>query len=105
MLLQHNNLQLTLLQPGKLLTLKTNIMDPDHLKMEMEMEIPSSSNVKLITEFSDTTYCGLKVSAIMTSVAARQSTTGGSVERNSTSTKTVNPQIVMQSDPICEFLV
>ncbi|GJU75033.1 hypothetical protein Tco_1266438, partial [Tanacetum coccineum] len=28
----------------------------DHLKMEMEMEIPSSSNVKLITECSDTTY-------------------------------------------------
>ncbi|GJU03661.1 hypothetical protein Tco_1113999 [Tanacetum coccineum] len=27
----------------------------DHLKMEMEMEIPSSSNVKLITECSDTT--------------------------------------------------
>ncbi|GJU73957.1 hypothetical protein Tco_1265362 [Tanacetum coccineum] len=27
-----------------------------HLKMEMEMEIPSSSNVKLITECSDTTY-------------------------------------------------
>ncbi|GJU47754.1 retrovirus-related pol polyprotein from transposon TNT 1-94 [Tanacetum coccineum] len=28
----------------------------DHLKMEMEMEIPSSSNVKLISECSDTTY-------------------------------------------------
>ncbi|GJU78200.1 hypothetical protein Tco_1275270 [Tanacetum coccineum] len=29
----------------------------DHLKkMEMEMEIPSSSNVKLITECSNTTY-------------------------------------------------
>ncbi|GJT47469.1 hypothetical protein Tco_0956184 [Tanacetum coccineum] len=28
----------------------------DHLKMEKEMEIPSSSNVKLITECSDTTY-------------------------------------------------
>ncbi|GJR08750.1 hypothetical protein Tco_0791402 [Tanacetum coccineum] len=28
----------------------------DHLKMGMEMEIPSSSNVKLITECSDTTY-------------------------------------------------
>ncbi|GJX03954.1 hypothetical protein Tco_0189870 [Tanacetum coccineum] len=28
----------------------------DHLKMEMEMEIPSSSIVKLITECSDTTY-------------------------------------------------
>ncbi|GJU55265.1 hypothetical protein Tco_1228979, partial [Tanacetum coccineum] len=30
----------------------------DHLKieMEMEMEIPSFSNVKLITECSDTTY-------------------------------------------------
>ncbi|GJZ21662.1 retrovirus-related pol polyprotein from transposon TNT 1-94 [Tanacetum coccineum] len=28
----------------------------DHLKMEMEMEIPSSSNVKLITECSDMTY-------------------------------------------------
>ncbi|GJV20014.1 putative reverse transcriptase domain-containing protein, partial [Tanacetum coccineum] len=28
----------------------------DHLKMEMEMEIPNSSNVKLITECSDTTY-------------------------------------------------
>ncbi|GKC51009.1 hypothetical protein Tco_1073754 [Tanacetum coccineum] len=28
----------------------------NHLKMEMEMEIPSSSNVKLITECSDTTY-------------------------------------------------
>ncbi|GKB40471.1 hypothetical protein Tco_0885413 [Tanacetum coccineum] len=28
----------------------------DHLKMEMEMEIPSSSNVKLITKCSDTTY-------------------------------------------------
>ncbi|GJZ35636.1 hypothetical protein Tco_0581453 [Tanacetum coccineum] len=28
----------------------------DHLKMEIEMEIPSSSNVKLITECSDTTY-------------------------------------------------
>ncbi|GJT67280.1 hypothetical protein Tco_1018760 [Tanacetum coccineum] len=28
----------------------------EHLKMEMEMEIPSSSNVKLITECSDTTY-------------------------------------------------
>ncbi|GJX88329.1 retrovirus-related pol polyprotein from transposon TNT 1-94 [Tanacetum coccineum] len=28
----------------------------DHLKMEMEMEIPSSRNVKLITECSDTTY-------------------------------------------------
>ncbi|GJU14761.1 hypothetical protein Tco_1142727 [Tanacetum coccineum] len=28
----------------------------DHLKMEMEMEIPSSSNVKLMTECTDTTY-------------------------------------------------
>ncbi|GKG40216.1 hypothetical protein Tco_0466993, partial [Tanacetum coccineum] len=28
----------------------------DHLKMEMEMEIPSSSNVKLITKCSATTY-------------------------------------------------
>ncbi|GJY58995.1 hypothetical protein Tco_0458887 [Tanacetum coccineum] len=28
----------------------------DHLKTEMKMEIPSSSNVKLITECSDTTY-------------------------------------------------
>ncbi|GJS05872.1 hypothetical protein Tco_0362668, partial [Tanacetum coccineum] len=28
----------------------------DNLKMEMEMEIHSSSNVKLITECSDTTY-------------------------------------------------
>ncbi|GJX75167.1 hypothetical protein Tco_0313762, partial [Tanacetum coccineum] len=28
----------------------------DHLKMEMEMETHSSSNVKLITECSDTTY-------------------------------------------------
>ncbi|GJT10115.1 putative reverse transcriptase domain-containing protein, partial [Tanacetum coccineum] len=28
----------------------------DHLKMEIDMEIPSSSNVKLITECSDTTY-------------------------------------------------
>ncbi|GJR76443.1 hypothetical protein Tco_0088808 [Tanacetum coccineum] len=28
----------------------------DHFKMEMEIEIPSSSNVKLITECSDTTY-------------------------------------------------
>ncbi|GKA57090.1 hypothetical protein Tco_0756278 [Tanacetum coccineum] len=28
----------------------------DHLKMEMEMEIPSSSNVKLITKCSDMTY-------------------------------------------------
>ncbi|GKC28881.1 hypothetical protein Tco_1036175 [Tanacetum coccineum] len=28
----------------------------DHLKMEMEMQIPISSNVKLITECSDTTY-------------------------------------------------
>ncbi|GKB43765.1 hypothetical protein Tco_0888707 [Tanacetum coccineum] len=34
----------------------THTMFMDHLKMEMEMEIPSSSNVKLITECSDTTY-------------------------------------------------
>ncbi|GJU98601.1 hypothetical protein Tco_1327872 [Tanacetum coccineum] len=61
----------------KLLTVKVDLVNPeghqilrnvyeplplggppgqDHLKMEMEMEIPSSSNVKLITECSDTTY-------------------------------------------------
>ncbi|GKB94967.1 hypothetical protein Tco_0981104 [Tanacetum coccineum] len=36
--------------------IEDDIMDPDHLKMEMEMEIPSSSNVKLISECSDMTY-------------------------------------------------
>ncbi|GKA66670.1 hypothetical protein Tco_0766478 [Tanacetum coccineum] len=41
----------------------------------------------------------------MTSVQLMASHTGGSKERNSTSTNTVNPQIVMQSDPICEFSV
>ncbi|GKA03744.1 hypothetical protein Tco_0676525 [Tanacetum coccineum] len=39
-----------------LTTLKHPSDTKDHLKMEMEMEIPSSSNVKLITECSDTTY-------------------------------------------------
>ncbi|GKA98674.1 zinc finger, CCHC-type containing protein [Tanacetum coccineum] len=38
------------------LTATANVPSSDHLKMEMEMEIPSSNNVKLITECSDTTY-------------------------------------------------
>ncbi|GJX70341.1 hypothetical protein Tco_0307512 [Tanacetum coccineum] len=33
-----------------------DVPSSDHLKMEMEMEIPSSSNVKLMTECTDTTY-------------------------------------------------
>ncbi|GJT17470.1 hypothetical protein Tco_0876176 [Tanacetum coccineum] len=50
---------LTLPPPPPLLQKPTghrDIWEKDHLKMEMEMEIPSSSNVKLITECSDTTY-------------------------------------------------
>ncbi|GJU36944.1 hypothetical protein Tco_1185298 [Tanacetum coccineum] len=38
------------------LTPNTSSDMKDHLKMEMEMEIPSSSNVKLMTECTDTTY-------------------------------------------------
>ncbi|GJW50576.1 hypothetical protein Tco_0091927 [Tanacetum coccineum] len=36
--------------------MKSRRYSTDHLKMEMEMEIPSSSNVKLMTECTDTTY-------------------------------------------------
>ncbi|GJZ65909.1 hypothetical protein Tco_0622605 [Tanacetum coccineum] len=45
----------------------------------------------------------LKVNAIMTSVRSMASLTGGSEERNSTSTNTVSPLIVKQSDRRCEF--
>ncbi|GJZ10156.1 retrovirus-related pol polyprotein from transposon TNT 1-94 [Tanacetum coccineum] len=46
----------TLQPPRPLLQTYSSSRYLDHLKMEMEMEIPSSSNVKLITECSDTTY-------------------------------------------------
>ncbi|GKD53989.1 hypothetical protein Tco_1287376 [Tanacetum coccineum] len=47
--------------------------------------------------------CGLKVNANMTSVRSMASLTGGLEERNSTSTNTVSPLIVKQSDRRCEF--
>ncbi|GJS58935.1 hypothetical protein Tco_0653719 [Tanacetum coccineum] len=56
----------------------------DHLKMEMEMEIPSSSNVKLITECSDTTYTCyevmkdlIKVSKLPQTLISYSSSQGG----------------------------
>ncbi|GJS76112.1 hypothetical protein Tco_0725993 [Tanacetum coccineum] len=66
----------------------------DHLKMEMEMEIPSSSNVKLITECSDTTYTCYEVMKDLIKVSKLPQTL---ISYSSSQVKTVNAEIQLQA--------
>ncbi|GKG05147.1 hypothetical protein Tco_0325233 [Tanacetum coccineum] len=76
----------------KLLTTQIDLFNPEGHRI-----VPDISNPLPLE--------GPLVSENMTSVQLMVSHTGGLVERSSTSANTVSPQIVMQSDPICEFSV